>query len=306
MAVRIIDAREEVGDVVCEVGEGPIWDDRVDALRWVDLTAGLVHGHDAVRGQLPPLELGRHVGFVVPTGADLLLAGVDDGFACVGLDGTTQLERAVEPRRPQMRINDGKADPAGRVWAGRMQIADPGPAGALHRLDADWSLTPQLSGLTIPNGIGWSPDGSRMYFTDTAWGRVDAFAYELATGALSDRRTFAEVPAEAGRPDGLTVDEEGCVWLALWTGAAVHRYTPDGRLDTIVRTPARQTTSCVFGGPDRRDLFITTASLGLTDQELADQPRAGRVFTCRPGVAGLRTDPFRPRADAPRAASRPR
>jgi sugar lactone lactonase YvrE len=306
VSIRIIEALEQIDAGVCEVGEGPIWDDRFDALRWVDLTAGLVHGHDAVAGQLPALELGQPVGFVVPTGTDELLAGVREGFARVSLDGAMRLARAVEPDRPHMRMNDGKADPAGRVWAGRMAAADPGPEGALHRLDADWSLTAQLTGLTIPNGIGWSPDGSRMYFTDTTWGRIDAFAYDLATGELGDRGTFAEIPAEAGQPDGLTVDADGCVWIALWTGAAVHRYTPEGRLDTIVRTPAPLTTACAFGGKDHKDLFITSARLGLTEQDLADHPRSGRVFTCRPGVAGLRPNPFRPRGDGRPAGSHPR
>lgn len=294
MSVRIFDAREEVGEVVCEVAEGPIWDDRFDLLRWVDLNRGLVHGHDPVRGQLDPLELGQHVGFVVPTGSDRLLAGVRDGFALVEPDGTMEIERDVERERTHMRINDGKADPAGRVWAGTMGIDDPQPEGTLYRLDRDWSVSRQLDELTIPNGIGWSPDATRMYFTDTTWGRIDVFAYDVASGEISDRRSFVEIPAECGAPDGLTVDEEGCVWVALWFGAAVHRYTPDGKLDTVVRIPALQATSCVFGGAGHRELFITSANLALDPRDLADHPRSGRVFTCQPGVAGLRTESFVP------------
>jgi len=302
MRVRIIEAREEVGTAVCEIGEGPIWDDRFGVLRWVDLSAGLVLGHHPVDGPLPTIELGQPVGFVVPTGAADLLAGVRDGFARVSPDGSMRIDQAVAAEPPGMRMNDGKADPAGRVWAGRMRAEDPGPEGALYRLDADWSIAPQLDGLTIPNGIGWSPDGRRMYFTDTTRGRIDSFAYDPSSGEATDRRPFAEIPATAGQPDGLTVDEDGCVWIALWHGAAVHRYTPAGRLDTIVRTPALQTTSCVFGGPDRRDLFITSACVGLDARERTDYPRSGRVFTCRPGVAGLRTDAFTPRAGASPAA----
>jgi sugar lactone lactonase YvrE len=192
-----------------------------------------------------------------------------------------------------MRMNDGKADPQGRLWCGTMGIDDPQPEGALYRLDGDWSLRTELTGLTIPNGIGWSPDAATMYFTDSTWSRIDRFAYDVDAGTLSDRRTFVDIRPELGLPDGLTVDEDGCVWVAIWFGAAVHRYTPDGELDTVVRIPALQATSCVFGGSDRRDLFITSASFRLTVQQLEDHPRAGRVFTCRPGVVGTRTAAFR-------------
>lgn len=293
MSIRIMDCRQEVGDVVCEVAEGPIWDDRFGLLRWVDLNRGLVHGYSPARGQLPAMDLGQHAGFVVPSGSEHLLAGVRDGFGLVGPDGSLTMMRAVEADRPGMRMNDGKADPAGRVWAGTMGIDNPGPDGTLYSLGPDWSVTPRLTGLTIPNGIGWSPGGERMYFTDTTWGRIDVFSYDGATGEIADRRVFAQIPADAGAPDGLTVDEDGCVWIALWYGAAVHRYTPTGSLDTVVRIPALQATSCVFGGSDRQDLFVTSARQRLTGQQQSDHPRSGRVFACRPGVAGLPTSAFR-------------
>jgi len=293
--VRIIDAGEQVCDVVCEVAEGPIWDGRFDVLRWVDINRGLVHGWSPAEGPQATIDLGQHVGFVVPEGEDRLLAGVRDGFALVELDGGAMtLVRPVEQDRPHFRMNDGKADPAGRVWGGTMGIDELEPAGALYRLDGDWSVEAPLTDLTIPNGIGWSPDGSTMYFTDSTWGRIDAFAYDLASGTATERRTFVEIPADAGLPDGLTVDEDGCVWVALWYGAAVHRYTPDGRLDTVVRVPAAQATSCVFGGTDGQDLFITSGQLDISEQARADHPLSGRVFTCRPGAVGLRTDAYAP------------
>ena len=133
-----------------------------------------------------------------------------------------------------------------------------------------------------------------MYYADTVWQRVDVFDYELATGAATGQRPFVELPPAVGQPDGLTVDAEGCVWLALWCGGAVHRYTPAGILDTIVRIPAFQATSCTFGGSDGRDLFVTSASYRLDPRDAADHPRSGRVFACRPGVAGLPTAAFRP------------
>ena len=294
MSTRIIEAREEVGDIVSEVGEGPIWDDRFGVLRWVDVDYGLLHGHDPARGPLPTLDLGQNVGFVVPLGDDALLAGLRDGFARIGLDGGIEIVHAFHHDRPDMRMNDGKADPAGRVWAGTCNIGCDEPVGTLYRLGTDGSADARMTGLTIPNGLGWSPDGTRMYFTDTTWGRIDVFDYDVASGETADRRPFVEIPPALGDPDGLTVDGDGCVWIALWNGAAVHRYTPDGLLDTIVQIPALEATSCVFGGPDRRDLYVTSASRRLTERQWADHPRSGRVFTCRPGVAGLRTDPFVP------------
>src|SRR6185312_8175453 len=149
-----------------------------------------------------------------PFGDEQLLAGVRDGFAVVGLDGSMALEVELERDRPHLRVNDGKADPAGGVWAGTMGIDDPGPDGTLYRLAPDWSVQARLTGLTVPNGIGWSPDGTRMYFTDTTWSRIDAFDYDAPSGQTTDRRTFAEIPAALGLPDGLTVDEDGCVWVA--------------------------------------------------------------------------------------------
>ncbi|HVO53019.1 MAG TPA: SMP-30/gluconolactonase/LRE family protein [Solirubrobacterales bacterium] len=294
MNVRILEAREEIGDVVCEIAEGPIWDGRFELLRWVDLNRGLVHAFDPARGQLPSWQLGQHVGFVVPLGEDRLLAGLRDGFAVVGADGRCELSLELEADRPWMRINDGKADPAGRVWAGTMGIESPGSEGTLQRLERDWSVRSELRDLTIPNGIGWSADAATMYFTDTSWGRIDAFDYDLERGALSGRRTYVELSRRDGQPDGLTVDQDGCVWVALWYGGAVHRYTPDGRLDTVVRIPALQATSCVFGGSGLRQLFVTSAAYGLTDTEREDHPRSGRVFVCDPGVAGLPTEAFAP------------
>jgi len=292
LGVRRLSAREEVGEVVSQLGESPIWDDRFGVLRWVDINRGLIHGHSVAEGQLPTLEVSQHVGFTLPHGNDLLLAGLRDGFATVALDGQVRLERELEIDRPHMRINDGRADAAGRVWAGTMGITDQQPEGALYRLDGDWSVTAEIEGLTIPNGIGWSPDSKTMYFTDTTSGRIDAFDYDLESGGIGEPRPFIEIPAEAGMPDGFTVDCEGCVWVALWGGGAVRRYTPAGELDAIVEVPAPQTTSCVFGGPDRRDLYLTSARLDLTEQQLAEYPRSGQVFVCRPGVEGQPTASF--------------
>jgi len=294
MSTRVLHAREEVGDVVCELGEGPVWDVRVDRLRWVDLLRGLIHSYSPSDGRSTLLEVGQPVGFIVPVGVGQLLAGLRDGFALIASDGTTTLECELERDRPYMRMNDGKADSAGRVWAGTMGSTELRHDGTLYRLNCDWSVDPQLRQLTIPNGIGWSPDGATMYFTDSHWNRIDAFSYDTATGEITDQRVFVDIPADLGAPDGFTIDEDGCVWVALWQGAAVHRYTPHGRLDTIIRVPAYLTTSCVFGGSDRRALFITSANAFLTERQQSEYPRSGRVFTSTPAPTGLPGNAFVP------------
>ena len=292
MAERTVEATEQVGDIACEIGESPIWDERFGVLRWVDIRAGKIHSYNPASGQLPSIQLNQQIGFIVPFGSEELLGGLPLGLAAIGLAGEIAYKCSIDADRPRMRMNDGKADPEGRLWAGRMSADEPKPEGGLYRIQRDWTVDTQLARLTIPNGIGWSPDVSVMYFTDTTWDRIDSFSYDIATGQIADRRTFVEIPPEHGHPDGFTVDEDGCLWVALWCGAAVHRYTPEGHLDTIVRVPALQTTSCVFGGPDRRHLFITSARYRLTGTEAVSHPRSGLVFVCEPGSAGLQTDPF--------------
>ena len=183
-------------------------------------------------------------------------------------------------------MNDGKCDPQGRLWAGSMAYdARPG-AGALYRLDGDLTVHEIVQAVTISNGLAWTPDGTTMYYIDTPTGRVDAFDADPATGAITGRRPWVGIPEAAGGPDGMTIDDEGCLWVALWGGSAVHRYAPDGRLDTVVSLPCRQVTSCAFGGAGLDELYITSSSLGLSAEEIAAQPLAGQLFLLRPGVTG--------------------
>ena len=149
-----------------------------------------------------------------------------------------------------------------------------------------------LTGLTVSNGLGWSPDRRTMYHIDSTTYRIDAFDYDVTSGAVSNRRPHVEIPRSWGLPDGMTVDEEGFLWVAFWGGSAVRRLAPDGRVDATVRFPVTQVTSCAFGGPDLSELFVTTARSGLTDAALSGQPLAGGLFRVRPGVRGLPSHPF--------------
>jgi sugar lactone lactonase YvrE len=211
----------------------------------------------------------------------------ENRFALLGPDLTE--EKLLPPVfiDPQIRMNDGGCDPQGRFYCGTMAYDETPGAGSLYRLDPDGSVHVTLRGVTISNGLQWNTGGDTVFYVDTPTGRVDAFDFDLDSGSLSRRRPFLEIEAEAGAPDGMTIDTEDCLWVALWGGGAVRRYTPEGDLDLVVEVPATQVTSCTFGGPSLEDLFITTATTELPAEALSEQPHAGGLFRCRPGARGL-------------------
>ncbi len=270
---------EQVTGPVAYHGEGPVWSERWGGLRWVDMLAGdvLSLAADGAIGR-------RHVGSIAaalrPRQRGGAVIGVERGFALEDADGTiTQHDELWTDT--QMRMNEGGCDPDGRFYCGSMVYDQRPGAGALYRLDPDGSVRVVLENVTVSNGLEWSPDGSRAYYNDTPTYRTDVFDYDADSG-LTRRRPFAEIPD--GFPDGLTIDEEGGVWVALYDGGAVRRYAPDGVLDEVVQVPARKVTACTFGGPDLDELFITTSREGL---ETGDDPLAGSLFRAAVGVAGL-------------------
>jgi sugar lactone lactonase YvrE len=184
-------------------------------------------------------------------------------------------------------MNDAACDQAGRMFAGTKAEDDTPGAGALYRLDTDHRLTTVLTGVTISNGIGWSPDERLMYYVDSPTRTVDVLDYDRAVGAVADRRPFAELERGSGVPDGLAVDADGGVWVAVWNGGAVLGFDPRGQVTTVVTVPATRPTSCAFGGPKLDVLYITTAA----GPAPADQ--GGNIFACRPGPAGLPGNPYR-------------
>ena len=189
---------------------------------------------------------------------------------------------------PSLRFNDGKCDPAGRFWVGTFDLEQKPHAGTLYRLDPDGSLHVMLRGITNSNGIAWSLDKKLMYYIDTPTLTVQAFDYDHATGAIANPRVIIRIPEGAGFPDGMTIDAEGKLWVALWGGGAVHRYHPaTGALLQAVAVPAPYTSSCAFGGPDLKTLYITTARGGLSPEQLEEFPESGNVFAVEPGVAGV-------------------
>jgi sugar lactone lactonase YvrE len=270
----------------CGLAEGPVWDAARGLLRWVDILAGNVHAADPATGAHTWFHAGDPVGAVGLTSGGGLVLALVDGFAFADHDGRrlTRLEGfAVD--RSRIRFNDGKPDPWGNFCAGTMAWSEVGgPPCSLYRLGPDGAVTEMFGDVGLSNGLDWSDDRKAFYFADSNSGGVDVFDTDPDTGALGRRRRFVSVPG--GVPDGLTLDGEGCLWLAVWGSGEVRRYTPEGGLDTVIRLPVRQVSSVAFGGAGLRTLYITTARQHFTAADLREQPRAGDIFACVPGVAG--------------------
>jgi sugar lactone lactonase YvrE len=272
---------EQVTGPVAYHGEGPVWSERWGGLRWVDMLAGDVLSL-ANDGTIDRRHVDNVAAVLRPRRQGGAVIGVERGFALEEADGTlTHLGELWSDTN--VRMNEGGCDPDGRFYCGSMAYDERPGAGALYRLDPDDSVHVVLENVTISNGLEWSPDGSRAYYNDSPTQRIDVFDYDSESG-LSGRRPFAEVPAEAGAPDGLTVDEEGGVWVALYGGGSVRRYTPEGMLDEVIEVPAKQVTACTFGGSGLDQLFITTSREDLKPSE---DPLAGSLFRAAVGVAGL-------------------
>jgi sugar lactone lactonase YvrE len=282
-------------DCRCTTGEGPLWDHRRGALLWVDIPAGEIHSLAPGSGAHRAFGVGQPVGAVALRADGGLVAAVRDGFAILPAEGGGISELiGVEADRPDNRMNDGRCDSRGRFWAGTMAARTP-HAGSLYRLERardGYRVETMLRGLTIANGLDWTPDDRRMYYIDTPTQRIDLFDFDPERGEIRDRRPFVAIADADGQPDGMVVDADGFVWVALIRRGRVRRYSPHGDVDMEVRVPVSLVTSCTFGGADLDELYITTARHLLTPAEAAAQPTAGGVYVCRPGPVGRRAHLF--------------
>lgn len=274
----------------CELGEGPKWDEARGRLRFVDVLRGRVLWLDVDTEDVEVAVLGQPVGATARTADGGLLAAVRDGVGVLRRDAAFTLVIPIERDDSTMRMNDAQVDPDGRLFAGTMAFDETPGRGTLYRLDANLRLSIVLRGLTISNGLGWSPDGRRMYFVDSPERRVDVLDRDPATGAVSGRRPLADLRDRDGVPDGLAVDEAGGIWLAMWGGGAVLGLDADGRLRTEIVVPTPQVTSCAFGGPAHDRLFVTTAA--MVQDGVPPRSPAGAVFACDVGVAGPPETPY--------------
>jgi sugar lactone lactonase YvrE len=278
---------ELVLDARAELGEAPVWDADAGLLLWVDITAGVVHRTDPETGVDEAIGVGRSVGSAVPTADGRLAIATDEGFSY--LDPATG---NIEPiasidTAPDVVMNDGKTDRAGRYWAGTKDIEARRPIGSLFRLDPDRTVTEVIRGVTLSNGLAWSPDGRTIYYIDSTTYGIDAFDADLASGAISARRRLVDLPREWGLPDGMTVDEDGFLWVAFWTGSTIRRLDHTGNLVATVELPVSLVTSCAFAGHDLADLYVTSGRGGLPEDWLAAETHAGGLFRLRPATRGL-------------------
>lgn len=274
------------------LGEGPRWDAAAKRLLWVDIEAGALHLFDPARGDDRAIPLGSRVGVAAPTETGGILVALADRLAMVDPEDESVRTLVELPHGEGLRLNDGACDPAGRFWVGSTALDFAPGAGALYRYSSDGGLVRVLEDVTISNGIGWSPHGRTMYYVDSMTYRVDRFDFDPGTGEIADRRPFAVIERGAGIPDGLAVDDEGCIWLALWGRGAIRRYSPDGELDRVLAVPADNVTACCLGGDDGRSLYVTTASVQLSPEQQARQPLAGSVFVTTVDVPGPPAQPF--------------
>lgn len=284
MTVQEYDAELAFGPTA-SFGEGPLWDQREGVWWWTDIPGETIHRYEPRTDDDTTIPVGTHVGALVLRADGGLAAATRDGFAVIDRDGTVELLAPINEHDPTMRMNDGKCDRAGRFYASTMTFTGEESRGQLLRLDADLSVHVLVENLRIGNGLAWSSDDRTFYFTDTESQRVDAFDVDPATGDLSNRRRAFDIARSHGQPDGFCIDDEGALWVAMWQGSAVRRYSPDGELLGIVHLPVSNVTCPAFGGANYDELYVTTAApsfSGLTHQEAL----GGAVFRLRPGVGG--------------------
>ncbi|TVY10793.1 SMP-30/gluconolactonase/LRE family protein [Paenibacillus cremeus] len=282
---------ELVWDGKAVLGEGPAWDHRSGQLVWVDIQGRRVHLFNPADGINRTIELNQMIGAAVPRAEGGLVLALQHGFHTLDLETETLTPLAdPESDQPGNRFNDGKCDDAGRFWAGTMDMKEGKPAGSLYCLEKDGTVRKTVEGVTVSNGIAWSHDNRTMYYIDSPTKKVVAYDFALETGELSNPRTAVVIAEGEGMPDGMTIDSEGMLWVAQWDGWQVSRYNPatGDKLDTI-HVPAARSSSCAFGGENYDELYITTARVGLSEEQLASQPHAGGLFRVKLGVKGKPT-----------------
>ncbi|MFG3656931.1 SMP-30/gluconolactonase/LRE family protein [Streptomyces sp. NPDC047706] len=266
------------------LGEGPTWDTHAGRLIWIDILGCRLHTYDPATGRRTTRTTHQHIGAAKPRAGGGMVLSLRDGVGLLDPDGT--FRRLHHDPVPGRRANDAAVAPDGALWAGTMRYDEAPGGGTLSRVAPDGSVEVVLDDVAVSNGTGWSPDGRLMYYVDSPTRRVDVFDH--ADGRVGRRRTLVEIEQGAGYPDGLTVDADGCVWVALWDGGAIRRYTPAGELDRVLRLPVPRPTACAFGGADLTDLYITTARTGLT----SPTPLSGSLLVLPGAGTGLAQPPF--------------
>ncbi|MEQ1755673.1 MAG: SMP-30/gluconolactonase/LRE family protein [Micropepsaceae bacterium] len=275
---------ECVADTRCILGEGPLWDEKSQCLYWVDIKAPAIWRLDPKTGETRSWVMPYRVGAIAFRSRGGLVAAMKPGFAFVDLeDNSVEVINRPEKNLPDNRFNDGACDAKGRFWAGTMDDLEKSPTGDLFRLDPDGNVQRFQAGFIITNGVRWNAEASRLYVVDSAARIIWQHSYNLEKGTPGLRRVFARLPEADGWPDGLCLDAADHLWGAHWGAGRITRYRPDGTVDRVLELPAPNVTSCCFGGTNLDTLYVTTARIGLSEEQLLRNPLAGGTFA----VGGL-------------------
>jgi sugar lactone lactonase YvrE len=285
-----------VSDIRCLLGEGPFWDDQLNRLFWVDIMNSGFHEYDPDTGAGESYDVGQYIGCVVPSkDPDIMYVALRDGFASFsrsnrGLKMISDPEADLENNR----FNDGKCDIKGRFWAGTMSMIDESGKGVLYCMKDDFTVEKKIPGVSISNGLAWSGDNMRFYYIDTPTFRIVAYDFDAKNGDISNPEVVVEIPESCGFPDGMTIDNEGKLWVAHWEGSQVCRWDPEsGEKIASIDLPLSKPTSCTFGGENLDRLFITSAQVDLNEDQLANEPYAGCVLVVDGlGVHGSKVNRF--------------
>ena len=277
------------------LGEGAIWNADTETLYWIDIEGKTFHMFDPATNQNRSFPTASHIGTVVPKNKDEVLVALVDGIYTLNLKtGQTVVLTDMRDLLVNSRLNDGKCDPEGRLWVGSMNWQQETGKAKLFTIQNDGTVHTKIDSVTISNGIVWTKDKKTMYYIDTPTSQIKAYDYDNYTGNISNERVAVDIPEDLGFPDGMTIDAEDMVWVGMWNGNAVIRFNPKtGTLLEKIEVPAHNVTSCAFGGANLETLYITTARLDMTDEELERFPLAGSLFKVNPGVNGVKSNAFK-------------
>lgn len=277
------------------LGEGAIWHPQLKKLYWIDIERGILNIYYPNTKTNKMISLGQKIGTVVPIDTGSVILALKNGIYTFNEQNhDLRIRCTPEDTLSFNRFNDGKCSPEGRFWVGSMSQVGKKKAGTLYKIEEDYSFKKMIHNVTTSNGIAWSLDGKKMYYIDTPTHKVIQYDYNIENGTITNPKTIIEIPEDLGAPDGSTIDADGKIWIAMWGGACVTRWDPEnGKMLQKIDVPAKNVTSVAFGGEDLSTLYITTARIGTSNEDLEKYPNAGGLFSVKPGVAGIEAYMFK-------------
>ncbi|MDC8004232.1 SMP-30/gluconolactonase/LRE family protein [Aureisphaera galaxeae] len=280
--------------IKAELGEGAFWNHKTQEFYWVDILGKQLHIYNPETKKNRSFPTPSLIGTVVPKNDSLALVALEDGVYMLNtVNGSLAILSDVEKELTINRFNDGKCDPNGNLWVGSMHLEQSEPKGSVYKIDEQGKTEKMIDSVTISNGIVWTSDHKTMYYIDTPTATIRAYDYDVETATISNERAVVTVDPKDGFPDGMAIDSEDMLWVGMWNGNAVARFNPKtGALISKIEVPAHNVTACAFGGPNLNVLYITTASVDMTEAEKEQYPLAGSIFVANPGVAGVKSDFF--------------